>query len=320
MIVSSGAFKEHVGRRPSLSSVLDYHVHLWPHELVAEPSELRLERIAAYCEKAQANGVAEIALTEHLFRFRDVAGILDSIWPNEPNAALREQMSAYFDHHATAELDVYVEAVEEAKRAGLPVVLGLEVDYYPGRMDEVGKLLGGYPFDVLLGSVHWLGCWMFDILNADAVMDEWDRRGTEAAWRTYTDALAELAESKSVDVLAHPDLIKVAGRRPAPSLLEECHERIADAAAKVGLAAEISSAGWRKPAAEAYPADGLLNAFFRRGVPVTTASDTHGLGNLAERGSDLAALARGAGYGSLRAFRARAGIDVPIDTPIETTS
>ena len=298
--------------------MLDYHVHLWPHELLAEPAELRLERLSEYCGRARDNGVAEIALTEHLFRFKDVAPLLDSVWKDEENEALKSQMAGYFDHHATVELDDYVHAVLEAKAAGLPVVLGLEVDYYPGRMAEVGELLSGYPFDVLLGSVHWLGTWMFDVLDSKAVLEEWDRRGSEAAWGAYTDAVCELAESRSVDVLAHPDVIKVAGLRPSAARLQECHERIALAAASSGLAAEISSAGWRKPAAEAYPAPSLLAEFFRRGVPVTTASDTHGISHLAERVPDLRELALDAGYASLRAFRGRRGVDVPIDTPLDS--
>jgi histidinol-phosphatase (PHP family) len=297
--------------------VLDYHVHLWPHQLIAEPAELRLERLSEYCAIAQRNGVAEIALTEHLFRFADVRALLDSVVDGEGDTELRSQMTSYFEHHATAELDYYVEAVLEAKAAGLPVVLGLEVDYYPGRMADVAELLSGYPFDVLLGSVHWLDRWMFDVLDSDAVQAEWELRGTEPAWRAYTDAVCELAESHSIDVLAHPDLIKVTGRRPSAARLQESYERIAAAAADAGLAAEISSAGWRKPAEEAYPAPTLLEEFFRRGVPVTTASDTHGPDNLADRGPDLRALATAAGYGSLRAFRRRRGVDVPIDTSSE---
>jgi len=296
--------------------VLDYHVHLWPHELIAEPAELRLDRLRDYCELANANGVAEIALTEHLFRFKDVEGLLATQYRDEPNRGLQSQMEGYFSHHATEELDHYVEAVLEAKAAGLPVVLGLEVDYYPGKMAEVAELLAGYPFDVLLGSVHWLGAWMFDVLSSTAVEAEWEHRGTEAAWSAYTDAICELAATRSVDVLAHPDVIKVTGRRPGRGQLAECHERIADATATAGLSAEISSAGWRKPAEEAYPAPSLLEAFARRSVPVTTASDTHGLGNLAERGADLMALARGAGYSSLRAFRSRSGHDVPLESPV----
>lgn len=262
-------------------------------------------------------GVGELALTEHLFRFVEFKDLLDELVEIETDPALKAQMAGYFEHHATASLDTYVDAVLAAKAEGLPVVLGLEVDYYADRMDEVARRLAGYPFDVLLGSVHWVDRWMFDVLDSPATMSEWDRRGTDAAWRAYTDALSELAETRTVDVLAHPDVIKVAGRRPDAVLLRECHERMAEAAASAGLAAELNSAGWRKPADEAYPAPSLLEAFFRRGVPVTTASDTHGPSDVAFRAADLAGLARSAGYGSLRGFRARRGHDVPIGAVVD---
>ena len=40
-------------------------------------------------------------------------------------------------------------------------------------MDQVAGLLAGYPFDVLLGSVHWLGAWRFDDLDDPVSMAEW---------------------------------------------------------------------------------------------------------------------------------------------------
>jgi histidinol-phosphatase (PHP family) len=298
--------------------VLDYHVHLWPHSEVAEPSELRLERLERYVEVARSEGVGEIALTEHLFRFDAVHHIADAFWRTESNGELAAQMAAYFDHHATVDLDRYVEAVLEAKDAGLPVVLGLEVDYYPGRMDAVADLLDGYPFDVLLGSVHWLGSWGFDMLEGPSLV-EWDRRVTADVWKAYTAALEELAATATCDVLAHPDLVKLVGRYPDPGLLAECYDRMAEAASSNSLAAEVSSAGFRKPVGEAYPAPDLLRRFFLRGVPITFASDAHGSAGVATRSADLVDLARTAGYGSLRAFRGRQGIDVPI-TADPTTS
>ena len=225
--------------------MLDYHVHLWDHAFRADPAELQVERLAAYCERARAAGVEEIALTEHLFRFVQARELIGPFWEDEPDAALLEQVAGYWDHHATEDLDAYVTAALAAKEAGLPVVLGLEVDYYAGRMDDVAALLGGYPFDVLLGSVHWLGTFMFDVLEEPAPMAEWDRRGTEWTWRAYADAMVELAETRACDVLAHPDLVKLLGRRPPAGLLEECEARIAEAAAATGMAAELSSAGWR---------------------------------------------------------------------------
>jgi len=292
--------------------MLDYHVHLWPHPERADPADLTIERLGRYCERAKDAGVDEIALTEHFFRFAQGRQVVDGFWADEPDERLRDYMARYFDHHATADLDRYVETVEAARRAGLPVVTGLEVDYYPGQMEKVSALLDGYPFDVLLGSIHWLGTWMFDIVNSPEQMEQWDVRGDDTTWRAYARAIEELSGTGVCDVLAHPDLVKVTGRPVAAAVVDEVEERIAEAASSCGLAAEISSAGLHKPVREAYPSVRLLERFRRRGVPVTTASDTHGIARVADAAPHLHAMASTAGYSSLRAWRGRAGHDVPL--------
>jgi histidinol-phosphatase (PHP family) len=122
-------------------------------------------------------------------------------------------------------------------------------------------------------------------------------------WDAYTRSVEELAASGSVDVLAHPDLAKVAGHRP--QVPDEFYDRIAEAARMSGLAAELNSSGWRKPCAEAYPAPALLARFYDYGVPITTASDGHELGHVSWRVADLVAMARSAGYSEVSGFRGR---------------
>ncbi len=294
--------------------MLDYHLHLWPHgERAVGPT---LEHVASYCERAAQMGVREVALTEHLFRFRDADRVLRGFWDDDPDPALAASMAHYWDGHTDADLDAYVSCVLAAKDAGLPVVLGLEVDYYAGRMDQVAALLSGFPFDVLLGSVHWLGAWRFDDLGDERSMEEWSVRAVDAAWDDYTGAIEELAASGTCDVLAHPDLVKVTGRRPVSP--EECWDRLAEAAAASGLAAEVSSAGWRKPVDAAYPDAGLLERFVDRGVAFTTASDAHRVSDVAERVDDLAAMLRAAGVEELVAFRGRVPHPVPLGAEVTT--
>ena len=60
----------------------------------------------------------------------------------------------------------------------------------------MARLLDGYPFDVLFGSVHWLGTWQFDLLHDEECLAEWDRRHVEDVWRRYTEALEELATTR----------------------------------------------------------------------------------------------------------------------------
>ena len=283
--------------------MIDYHLHLWPHgERARQPT---VDELAAYCERAQQHGIEQIALTEHLFRFTQADAALKGVWDDDRRAspALKAQAQSYWAEHNHADLDAYVEAGLAARQQGLPVVLGLEVDYYEGRMDKVQALLEGYPFDVLLGSVHWIGAWLFDVIESSVAMEEWDHRGVNEAWDSYTRAIEELSASNAVDVLAHPDLAKVAGR--TPDVPDEFHDRIAEAAAASDLAAEVSSAGWRKPCDEPYPAPSLLRKFHERGVPITTASDAHTLEHVAFRIADLEPIIRGAGYTELVAFDQR---------------
>jgi histidinol-phosphatase (PHP family) len=288
--------------------VLDYHLHLWEHG--PRPLDATLEQVAAYCEAARAAGVVEIALTEHLFRFRQADAVLGGWWSGLDEPALVPAMAEWWASEQGGDLDQYVEVVLAAKAAGLPVVLGLEVDHYAGRMHEVADLLAGYPFDVLLGSVHWLGAWGFDNFAPAPFMAEWDARTVEAVWDAYTTDLEELADSGVCDVLAHPDLCKVTGRRP--DVPDEFYDRMAEAAARAGMAAEVSSAGWRKPVGEVYPAPSLLARFHAAGVPVTTASDAHRLEHVAEHREDLAALLAAAGYDHLAAYRGRRRWAVPV--------
>ena len=291
--------------------MLDYHLHLWPHE--QRDVALRLEQIADYCEQARAEGVVEVALTEHLFRFVQSRPLIEGLFTHEP-PALRQSMERYWDWHARSDLDDYVTLALAAKAAGLPVVVGLEVDHYRGRMDQVQALLAGYPFDVLLGSVHWIGAWRFD--DSDPVhAEQWTVRDVDAAWNEYTEAIEELAASGTCDVLAHPDLVKVAAHWPDQP--DEWWDRIAEAAAASGMAAEVSSAGWRKPCAEVYPARPLLDRLAARGVAFTTASDAHRCERVADRSADLRAILAAAGIDELQAYAGRVGHRVPVGQPVD---
>jgi histidinol-phosphatase (PHP family) len=292
--------------------MLDYHLHLWPH--TERDTAIVLDQVAAYCDRARAAGVVEVALTEHLFRFTQAVEVVGRFWEDaDDSPAVRDSMARYVEFHAHADLDAYVDLVLEAKRQGLPVVLGMEVDYSRGRMDDVAGLLAQYPFDVLLGSVHWVGAWRFDDLDDAGSMAEWDARRVDACWDAYTEAIEELAGTATCDVLAHPDLVKVGGQ--VPTHPAEWWDRIAEAASSSGMAAELSSAGWRKPAQEQYPAQGLLTRLVARGVPLTTASDAHRLEHVADRAAELRRLLDGLGVDRLTGYRRRQAHTVPL-TPL----
>jgi len=262
--------------------IVDYHMHLRN-----ERGEIAHDAAAVepFVEVARAAGVDEIGFTEHVYYFRQTR----PLWT-----------VPYHVERCVYDIEAYVEAVVTAKERGLPVKLGLEVDYVPGREDETRALLEPYPWDYLLGSIHWLDG--FGIDDRPRLLDE---LGVEGAWRRYFEALAAAAYSGLFDSLSHPDVIKIFDLRPDRAAVESLHEEFADAIAGLSIAIEVSTAGLYKPVGELYPDPHLLAACRRRDVPATLASDAH-YPELVGRDFDHArALLHSAGYETVTVFDQR---------------
>ncbi len=290
----------------------DYHLHLHPHEPApagAPPPGVYPDGyIEAYVEAAAARGVTELGFTEHLYRCVEAAGALGPFWEREPDPRLAAQARDFVESERNLSLDAYVAAVLAARDRGLPVLLGLEVDYFPETIDAVAELLARYPFDFLIGSVHWVGGWSVDHHD---VVDEFDQRGVDQAYRDYFDLEARLAGSGAVDVLAHADVVKKFGHRPAAPP-RDLYEAVAKEAAASGTAVEVSSAGLWKPVGEIYPAPEFLRAFREAGVGITLASDGHAPDEAGRGHDEAVAAARAAGYTQRLRFRERRAEPVPL--------
>lgn len=264
--------------------IVDYHLHLrGPADGREGPIDHTVEAVERFAEEAASRGVDEIGFTEHMYYFRQLGGLVDH---------------PYQRSRVGHDLETYCDAVGEGKRRGLPVKLGLEVDWLPGLEHELADLLAGYPWDFLLGSVH--------LVEGEAVDLEpglWSRLSVEDVWRRYFSALSDLAASGLVDVLAHLDLVKIFGRRPAPATVEAHHA--AAAAAAAGLAVEVSTAGLRKPVGELYPDRDLLVRCREAGAAATLASDAHVAHDVGRDFPAAIDLLRAAGYETVTVFDGR---------------
>lgn len=285
----------------------DYHLHLYPHcypgreaAVVPPAGPYPLARIEHYVETAATRGVRELAFTEHFFRCVESAAVLGSFWEREV-PTIRDRTRAEVAADRILSLDRYVEVVQRAKASGLPVLLGLEVDFFPETIDAVLDFIRPYPFDVLVGSVHWIGGWWFDRTHA---LGEWERRGHRAVYEQYFALETDLARSGAVDVLAHLDRVKFQGHRLREEPIDLYH-RVVQAAASSGVAIELSSAGLRHPAAEVYPAPSLLAMCREAGLDITLASDAHDPKHAGWRFGELRRLALDVGYTHTARFRAR---------------
>jgi len=244
-----------------------------------------VEAVEKFVEVAVARGVDEIGFTEHFYYFEQTRQLCDQ---------------QYMLDRCVWDLDRYVGAVVEAKERGLPVKLGLEVDYVTGRERETADLLAPYPWDYLLGSVHYV-----DGFPVDQEPGLVEKLGPHEAWRRYFVWLRNAARSGLFDSLSHPDLVKHHGPRADAEAARWLHEETADAIEAAGLCVEVSSAGLHKPVGEVYPDPPLLEACHARGVPITLASDAHIPQNVGRDLDRALELARAAGYETVTVFELR---------------
>ena len=297
----------------------DYHLHLHPHRSHHSdpiPDGFPPDLIERYWQTAQAKGISELGFTEHLYRFIESEKALGAFWESDrgkgpAHSALSDFTAQMVKLDQVLWMEQYVEAVLSARQRGLPVLLGLEVDFIPGTEEAVMELLAPYPWDFLLGAVHWVGGWAIDTAECAG---EFDRRGVERAWSEYFRLVEEMIESGRVDVVAHVDLCKKYGHRPAREP-RELYGRVVSAASEQGMAVEVSSQGLRNPAREVYPSPTFLEMFQRAGVPITLASDGHRPSEVGWGRDDVLKAARSAGY---RTYRRLGG--EPHETPLPQLS
>ena len=234
----------------------DYHLHLRTDAVDASAAEhFTRANVERYREVASERGIAELGVSEHVYRFQQAL----TVWSHP-----------LWVEYAHDDLDAYCAFVREHT----DLRLGIEADFVPGAEDRMANLLQARDFDYVIGSVHFVGQAAVD----DDDYSIWDSgASSEEIWRRYFQMLGEAARSGLFDVLAHPDLVKVWGReRPLPEGdLRRYYELAMDGIADSDIAVEVSTAGLRKRSAELYPAPAFLEMCLQAGRPVALSSDAH---------------------------------------------
>jgi len=234
----------------------DYHLHLRSDALTAGAAEhFTQANVARYRAAADERGIAELGVSEHIYRFRQAL----TVWRHP-----------FWLEQARDDLDAYCAFVREQT----DLRLGIEADFVPGGEERMAALLSAHDFDYVVGSVHFLRDEAVDMEDYSV----WRTgRSAEEIWRRYFQTLGAAAASGLFDVIAHPDLVKVWGReRPRPEGdLRRYYELALDGIVEGDVAVELSTAGLRKRARELYPAPAFLEMCLAAGAPVALSSDAH---------------------------------------------
>lgn len=270
---------------------IDYHTH---HERCGHA----VGKLEEYVQRGIALGIQQLGLSDHL-------------------PLIHVDPASYYPEMAMpmAELPRYVEeclTLKERYRGVIDLRMGLEADYIEGYEDQIREILSPYPWDYLIGSVHFLGEW--DITDYRQVHG-WEGKDELEVYHLYYDAVKKSALSGLYDIIGHMDVIKRFGYGPQTpegkaevrTLELETLKVIADS----GIAMELNASGLSKPCAEMFPAEHLLQEAFKLGIPLTLGSDAHDPAKLGDGLQEARSMLWHTGFRELAVFEGRRRTTVP---------
>ncbi|MDD2829394.1 MAG: histidinol-phosphatase HisJ family protein [Sulfuricurvum sp.] len=199
------------------------------------------------------------------------------------------------------QMDLYeswVRNASEKYQEKITVLLGYEVDYIPGYVDE--RVLNR-PCDYLIGSVHFIDEWGFD--NPEYI-HRYQGMDMDAIYIRYFDLVEQMALSGQFDIVGHFDLLKVFNFFPK-SDIRLLAQKALKVIKKADMAIELNVAGLRKPVAEAYPSSYLLEAIAELEIPITFGSDAHRPDQVGMFSGEIETLAKKFGYRECATYRNR---------------
>lgn len=225
--------------------MIDYHLHsyLCRHGQGA---------IHQYVESAIDKGLTEIGFAEHI-----------------PIPELADPTGRM----AIDDWDTYINDVLTARKnyPEITVRLGVEADYLPRHMHFIAGFLADYPFDYVIGSVHFVEDWDFSNPDLAFRLDEF---GVNRLYRHYYQLIQEAAHTGLYDIIGHFDLPKKTGVAPTDDLNDVIAESL-QSLKKNDLVLDVNTSGLRKEPGEIYPKPAILQQAFTLGIPVTMGSDAH---------------------------------------------
>lgn len=254
---------------------IDYHVHALAHG----EYEYSREWLEKFLERAERQGIAELGFAEHEeFIHRIEFGVVD-------------------------------EAIRSNRR-GVQVRTGLEMDYKPGRDDEIRGIIKGQAFDFIIGSIHYIDDWAFD--HPD-FRDVFEQKDIDKVYERYYNLVLQAIQSRLFDILGHLDLVKIWGHRPLYRTEIDYVKPLLKDMKRTGIVVEINTAGLRKPVGEIYPSERLLAALYDANIPITFGSDAHHPNDVGKNLVEARNMAKRAGYRVCVGFKRREAFAVPID-------
>ena len=260
-----------------MSIQTDYHLHTPLCKHATGPME-------AYVERAIELGLPEIGFSDH------------NPLPHGYGANVRM---------AESELDYYVQRVLDLRfqyHGKIEIRLALEMDFVPGLEVYLKHQTTRYPWDYIIGAVHYL--------DPECRLGAWSREcpyPVDEQYARYFAGVRQLAQSGLCDMIAHLDVVKRSGRQPSARGLAEIPVTLAEIA-KAGMCLEINTSGYRHTElveSQSYPTLEIAAEASRLGIPLVVNSDSHAPEHVGGRFPEVAEFLRRHGCQQLARYERR---------------
>jgi len=202
----------------------------------------------------------------------------------------------------------YFAALEAARREfapqGLTIRAGVELGEYHLFHADMAPVLAAWPYDFVLGSLHWVG--------DQIVFDEgyFRAHGPHDSFARYFTELERLARFGGFDVLSHPDVVKRVGYGAVGGFdicqWEDLVRPVWRACIENGIGIEINTSSLRSSVGEVHPVPASLCWYRAMGGEILTiGSDSHRPGHVGAGLEVALDVARAAGFTRLASFEGR---------------
>ncbi len=209
-------------------------------------------------------------------------------------------MKIAFDNYVQDVLNLKKEVEEYNKTASKKkpqVLLGMELDFTPTHKEYMEKLINTYPFDYVIGTVHFIneeniGRWKANEISLEECFNFYER---------YYAFIAELAKWNKTDIIAHPDFVKIHSIEIFHQWLKqdraiECLHNTFKIIKESSMVLEVSTGGLIKDCHEIHPSPQILKIASEYQIPISFASDTHNINTVAYEFEKLEQFAKSYGY------------------------
>ncbi len=245
----------------------DYHIHT----RFSCDGKQSMEDV---CERALDLGLPEICFTEHV-----------DFTPGDP-CSFHFKADEYFRALAR---------VREQYGDRLLIRAGAEMGESHRFPYETEILMDEYPFDFIIGSLHWVGEeFVFS-------RDYFERNGKHAAYQKYFEELLVMVRVGGFDVVGHFDVVKRYGYDVVgpydPHEHEEIIREVLTACVDEGIGLEVNTSTLRRPVGEPSPSLTILKWYRELGGEIVTlGSDAHETAHVGYALADMVELLQAAGF------------------------